>query len=456
MIPSSEYVKENKDRFIEELLRLLKIPSISADPKYKQQCLQTADEVKKALGQAGCQQVEICETPGLPVVFGQIIKDAQLPTVLVYGHYDVQPPDPMDKWETPPFEPTVRDGDIYARGSSDDKGQSYTHLKALEAYQKTDTDFPVNIKFIFEGEEEIGSPSLVPFIEDHKELLGCDMVLISDTAMFAEDTPSITYGLRGLAYMQIEVQGPNRDLHSGVYGGAVDNPANVLSNIIAQLKDDDNVIQIPGFYDDVKELTEEDREAFLKLPFDEEEYKEKLGLKALDGEKGYSTLERTSARPTLDVNGLWSGYQGEGAKTVLPAHAGAKVSMRLVPNQDPKKVAQQFKDYVESLAPDTVEVTVEEHHGGHPAITDLSFYGLQAAADAFEEIYGKEPFFTREGGSIPIVADFQKILGAQSILMGFGLNSDAIHSPNEKFALKDFYRGIHTSAKFFQQLPSHQ
>ncbi|MDZ7683554.1 MAG: dipeptidase [Fodinibius sp.] len=452
----SNYIDAHKEQFKDELFDFLRIPSISTDSDHKNDIKDAAYFLINKLEALDMDRVELFETAGNPVVYGELITNESKPTVLVYGHYDVQPPDPMDKWETAPFEPTVRDGDIYARGSSDDKGQSYTHLKALEAYQKSDTEFPVNIKFIFEGEEEIGSPSLVPFIEDHKELLACDMVLISDTAMFAEDTPSITYGLRGLAYMQVEVQGPNRDLHSGVYGGAVDNPANVLAEIIAQLKDEDGVIQIPGFYDDVVELTEEDREAFLKLPFDEDEYKEKLGLKALDGEKGYSTLERTSARPTLDVNGLWSGYQGEGAKTVLPAEAGAKVSMRLVPDQDPKKVAKLFKDYVESLAPDSVEVTVKEHHGGHPAITDLSFYGLQAAADAFEDVYDKEPFFTREGGSIPIVADFQKILGAQSILMGFGLNSDAIHSPNEKFALKDFYRGIHTSAKFFEQLPSHQ
>lgn len=451
----SEYIDDNKEQFKDELFDFLRIPSISTDSEHKNNVKDAAYFLINKLESLNMDRVELFETEGNPIVYGELITDESKPTVLVYGHYDVQPPDPMDEWETPPFEPTVRDGDIYARGSSDDKGQSYTHLKALEAYQKTDTDFPVNIKFIFEGEEEIGSPSLVPFIEDHKELLSCDMVLISDTAMFAEDTPSITYALRGLAYMQIEVEGPNRDLHSGVYGGAVDNPANVLCNIIAQLKDDDGVIQIPGFYDDVVELSEEEREAYLKLPFDEEEYKEKLGLNALNGEKGYSTLERTSARPTLDVNGLWSGYQGEGAKTVLPAKAGAKVSMRLVPNQEPKKAAKLFKEYVESLAPDTVDITVKEHHGGHPAITDLSFYGLQAAADAFEEIYNKEPFFTREGGSIPIVADFQKVLGAQSILMGFGLNSDAIHSPNEKFALKDFYRGIHTSAKFFEMLPDH-
>jgi acetylornithine deacetylase/succinyl-diaminopimelate desuccinylase-like protein len=451
----SDYIESNKDKFQGELFDLLRIPSISTDSDHKNDIKDAANFLINQLQALDLDRVELFETEGNPIVYGELITDPSKPTVLVYGHYDVQPPDPMDKWETPPFEPTVRNGDIYARGASDDKGQSYTHVKALEAYQKTDTEFPVNIKFIFEGEEEIGSPSLVPFIKEHSDLLACDMVLISDTAMFAEDTPSITYGLRGLAYMQIEVEGPNRDLHSGVYGGAVDNPANVLCKIIAQLKDDDGVIQIPGFYDDVVPLSDKDREAYQELPFDEDDYKQKLGLDALSGEKGYSTLERTSARPTLDVNGLWSGYQGEGAKTVLPAKAGAKVSMRLVPDQDPKKIAKLFKEYIESLAPDTVDITVKEHHGGHPALTDLSFYGLQAAGDAFEEVYGKEPLFTREGGSIPIVADFKKVLGAQSILMGFGLNSDAIHSPNEKFALKDFFRGIHTSAKFFELLPNH-
>lgn len=451
----SDYIDANKEKFKDELFDFLRIPSISTDSSYKDKVKEAANFLLDKLKALDLDKAEIFETDGNPIVYGELITDESKPTVLVYGHYDVQPPDPKDLWDTPPFEPTVRNGDIYARGASDDKGQSFTHVKAVEAYQKSETDFPVNIKFIFEGEEEVGSPSLVPFIKEHKDLLNCDMVLISDTAMFAEDTPSITYGLRGLAYMEIEVQGPNRDLHSGVYGGAVDNPANVLCEIIAQLKNEEGEIQIPGFYDEVIELTEEDREAFKKLPFDEEEYKDKLGLEALKGEQGYSTLERTSARPTLDVNGMWSGYQGEGAKTVLPAEAGAKVSMRLVPDQDPKEIAKLFKEHVESLAPETVTITVTEHHGGHPAITDLSFYGLQAAADAFEEVYEKEPFFTREGGSIPIVADFQKVLGAQSILMGFGLNSDAIHSPNEKFALKDFYRGIHTSANFLNRLPDY-
>jgi acetylornithine deacetylase/succinyl-diaminopimelate desuccinylase-like protein len=455
MASVQDYIESNKEKFKEELFELLRIPSVSTDSSHKDDIQYAASYLKDQLDSMELDRVELFETDGNPIVYGELITDEAKPTVLVYGHYDVQPPDPEDLWDTAPFEPTLRDGDIYARGASDDKGQSFTHLKALEAYRKSGTDFPVNIKFILEGEEEIGSPHLVPFIESHKELLACDMVLISDTAMFAEDTPSITYGLRGLAYMEIEVSGPNRDLHSGVYGGAVENPANVLCEIIAKLKDENGVIQIDDFYEDVAELSDEDREAYQKLPFHEDEYKENLGLKALDGEKGYSTLERASARPTLDVNGLWSGYQGEGAKTVLPAMAGAKVSMRLVPDQDPKTIAKLFKKQVEALAPDTVKVTVTEHHGGHPAITDLSFYGMQAASEAFKEVYNKEPLFSREGGSIPIVADFQKVLGAQSILMGFGLNSDAIHSPNEKFALKDFYRGVQTSAKFFELLPEY-
>lgn len=448
-----EYIESNRGKFKEELFELLRIPSISTDSSHKADVHNAAEFLVDQLESLDLDRVELFKTEGNPIVFGELITDPSKPTVLVYGHYDVQPPDPEELWDTPPFEPTVRNGDIYARGASDDKGQSFTHIKALEAYKQSDTEFPVNIKYLYEGEEEIGSPHLVPFIDEHKELLECDMVLISDTAMFAEDTPSITYGLRGLAYMQVDVTGPNRDLHSGVYGGAVDNPAIVLCNMIAKLKDEDGRIQIPGFYDNVKPLTDEEREAYTKLPFDEEEYKENLELEALNGEKGYGTLERATARPSLDVNGMWSGYQGEGAKTVLPAEAGAKISMRLVPDQDPKEIGKLFTDYIHSIAPDTVEVEVTEHHGGHPSITDLSFYGLKAAAKAFEEVYELEPLFTREGGSIPIVADFQKVLGAQSILMGFGLNSDAIHSPNEKFALKDFYRGIQTSAKFFEVLP---
>lgn len=455
MSDALNYIDSNKDTFKDELFELLRIPSISTDSDRKDDIRRAAEFLQKQLSAQNMDRVELFETDGNPVVYGELTTDESNPTVLVYGHYDVQPPDPLNMWETKPFEPTVRDGKIYARGASDDKGQSFTHLKALESYRQSDGDFPVNIKFIYEGEEEIGSPNLVPFITEHKELLECDMVLISDTAMFAEDTPSITYGLRGLCYMEVQLTGPNRDLHSGVYGGAVDNPANVLSEMIAKLKNDDGVVQIPGFYDNVQELTDEAREAFENLPFDKEEYKDNLGLKALHGEKGYSTLERATGRPSLDVNGLWSGYQGEGAKTVLPSKAGAKISMRLVPEQDPKEIAKKFESYVKSLAPDTVQLTVTEHHGGHPAMTDLNFYGLKAAGDAFEAVYEKEPLFAREGGSIPVVADFKKILGAETILMGFGLNSDAIHSPNEKFALKDFYRGIQTSAKFFELLPAY-
>ncbi len=455
MASVSQYIDSNKEKFKNELLELLRIPSISTSVDHRDDVAATAEYLKEKLETLELDRAEVFKTDGNPIVYGELITNPALPTVLVYGHYDVQPPDPESLWDTPPFEPTIRGGNIYARGASDDKGQSFTHIKALEAYRQTETELPVNIKYILEGEEEIGSPNLVPFIEGHQKLLECDMVLISDTAMFGEDTPSLTYGLRGLAYMEIELTGPNRDLHSGVYGGAVENPDNVLCKIIAQLKDEQGVIQIPGFYDDVKELNREDREAYKKLPFDEEKYKKDLGLRALHGEKGYSALERASARPSLDVNGLWGGYQGEGAKTVLPAKAGAKVSMRLVPDQNPDDISEKFADFVQSIAPETVTIEITRHHGGYPSVTDLSFYGLKAAAHAFEEVFGKEPLFTREGGSIPIVADFQKILGAESILMGLGLNSDAIHSPNEKFALKDFYRGIHTSAKFFELLPQY-
>ncbi|MEX0647206.1 MAG: dipeptidase [Balneolaceae bacterium] len=448
-----KYIEENSKKFEDELFALLKIPSVSTGSKHKEDVKKAADFLIDQLTGIGLDNVTLHDTPGNPIITAEKTPHSGKPTVLVYGHYDVQPSDPDDLWKTPPFKPTVKDGRVYARGSSDDKGQSFTHVKAVEAYMKTGTELPVNVKFIFEGEEEIGSPNLIPFIKQHKELLSCDMVLISDTSMFGEDQPSITYGLRGLAYMEINVTGPDRDLHSGVFGGAVENPANVLSEIIAKLKDEDGVIQIPGFYDDVEPMSDEMRDAYKKLPFDEEEYKQDLQLKAVHGEKGYSTLERASARPTLDVNGLWSGYQGEGAKTVLPAKAGAKVSMRLVSDQDPDKIARLFKDYVHSLAPDTVTVDVISHHGGHPVVIDLDYYGLKAAAKAFGDVYEKEVLFAREGGSIPIVADFKKVLGVNSILMGFGLTKDALHSPNESFSLKDFHRGIQTSARFFELLP---
>lgn len=450
---TQEYIDQNKDKFIEELFQLLRIPSVSTDSSKKGDIKEAAEFLLNQLKGLDLNTVKLFETPGNPIVYAEHCPHDDKPTVLIYGHYDVQPSDPDELWDTPAFEPTVKDGLIYARGASDDKGQAYTHVKALEAYIKTGQELPVNVKIILEGEEEIGSPNLVPFIQDHKDMLKCDMVLISDTAMFAEDQPSITYGLRGLAYMEVEVVGPNRDLHSGVYGGAVENPANVLCEIIAKLKDENGVIQIPGFYDKVVPLTEADHEAFAQLPFDEEKYKKSLNIEALHGEKGYSTLERSAARPTLDVNGIWGGYMKEGAKTVLPSKANAKVSMRLVPDQEPKEIADLFKEHVESIAPDTVKVTVTEHHGGHASVTDLDFYGLKAGAQAFEEIYGTEALFSREGGSIPIVADFKRVLGVESILMGFGLTSNAIHSPNENFAIKDFHRGIKTSAKFLELLP---
>jgi acetylornithine deacetylase/succinyl-diaminopimelate desuccinylase-like protein len=455
MSKTQDYIDQHIDRFLTELFELLRIPSISTDSDKKGEVEKAAHYLINQLEGLELDEVKKFETPGNPIVYAEYCPHEDKPTVLIYGHYDVQPSDPDDLWNSPAFEPTVRDGNIYARGASDDKGQSYTHIKAVEAFRKSGTELPVNVKFILEGEEEIGSPNLIPFIEEHKDMLSCDMVLISDTAMFAEDQPSITYGLRGLAYMEVEVVGPNRDLHSGVYGGAVENPVNVLCEMITKLKDEDGVIQIPGFYDKVKPLSEADREAYKQLPFDEEEYKKSLDIEAVHGEKGYSTLERASARPTLDVNGIWGGYTKEGAKTVLPSKANAKISMRLVPDQDPKEIAELFTKHFQSLAPDTVTVKVSEHHGGYPSVTDLDFYGLKAGAQAFEDIYKEEVLFSREGGSIPIVSDFKRVLDVESILMGFGLTSDAIHSPNEKFAIKDFHRGIKTSARFLEILPEY-
>ena len=454
MIPSSEYVKENKDRFIEELLRLLKIPSISADPKYKQQCLQTADEVKKALGQAGCQQVEICETPGLPVVFGQIIKDAQLPTVLVYGHYDVQPPDPMDLWDSPPFEPKIKntqehpDGAIYARGACDDKGQFYMHVKAIEYLTKTD-QLHCNVKFMIEGEEEVGSENLEHFIRENKEKLANDVILISDTGMIDKDTPTITTGIRGLSYVEVTVKGPDRDLHSGLYGGAVANPINILTKMIASLQDENNKISIPGFYDKVRTLSAEEKKLMERIPFDIDNYKKAIGIKDVHGEKDFSTLERNSIRPTLDVNGIWGGYIGEGAKTVIPSEAHAKISMRLVPDQDWQEITHLFKDHFESIAPASVEVEVKPHHGGQGYVTPVESIEYKAADKAFQETFDKPAVPLRSGGSIPIVSMFEEVFNSKTILMGFGLDSDAIHSPNEHFGIWNFLKGIETIPYFY-------
>jgi acetylornithine deacetylase/succinyl-diaminopimelate desuccinylase-like protein len=448
------YVSENKQRFLDELFELLRFPSVSADPKFKADMLRTAEYVAEKLKIAGADEVEICPTAGYPIVYGEKIIDASLPTVLVYGHYDVQPPDPLDLWKTPPFEPTIRDEKIYARGSCDDKGQFYMHVKAFELMMNTKT-LPCNIKFMIEGEEEVGSSNLGIFVGENKKRLKADVVLISDTSMISLEHPSLETGLRGLSYVEVEVTGPDRDLHSGVYGGAVANPATILAKLIASMHDENNHITIPGFYDDVIELTEKEREMLNKAPYNEAEYKFDLKVDDLWGEKGYTTMERTGTRPTLEVNGIWGGYIGEGAKTVLPSKAFAKISMRLVPNQQSDKVTKLFKDYFESIAPKSVKVKVTPHHGGEPVVTPTDSIAYKAAQRAILESFGKEPIPTRGGGSIPIVALFEKELGIKTVLMGFGLDSDNLHSPNEKFDIANFYKGIETIPlfhKYFAEL----
>jgi acetylornithine deacetylase/succinyl-diaminopimelate desuccinylase-like protein len=437
------YVSENKQRFLDELFELLRFPSVSADPKFKADMLRTAEYVAEKLKIAGADEVEICPTAGYPIVYGEKIIDASLPTVLVYGHYDVQPPDPLDLWKTPPFEPTIRDEKIYARGSCDDKGQFYMHVKAFELMMNTKT-LPCNIKFMIEGEEEVGSSNLGIFVGENKKRLKADVVLISDTSMISLEHPSLETGLRGLSYVEV-----------GVYGGAVANPATILAKLIASMHDENNHITIPGFYDDVIELTEKEREMLNKAPYDEAEYKFDLKVDDLWGEKGYTTMERTGTRPTLEVNGIWGGYIGEGAKTVLPSKAFAKISMRLVPNQQSDKVTKLFKDYFESIAPKSVKVKVTPHHGGEPVVTPTDSIAYKAAQRAILESFGKEPIPTRGGGSIPIVALFEKELGIKTVLMGFGLDSDNLHSPNEKFDIANFYKGIETIPlfhKYFAEL----
>ncbi|SHG71265.1 Acetylornithine deacetylase/Succinyl-diaminopimelate desuccinylase [Salegentibacter echinorum] len=455
MADIKDYIAKNKDRFLSELVDLLKIPSISADSNYKDDMLKTAEAVKKKLLEAGCDSAEICETPGHPVVYGEKIFDKDLPTVLVYGHYDVQPPDPLDLWDSPPFEPVIKEseihpeGAIYARGACDDKGQMFMHVKALE-YMTQNDKLPCNVKFMIEGEEEVGSEHLGWFIERNKEKLANDVILISDTGMIAKDTPSITTGLRGLSYMEVEVTGPNRDLHSGLYGGAVANPINILSELIASLTDENNHITIPGFYDKVEELSKEERKKMAEAPYDEEAYKEKIDIGDVHGEAGYSTLERASIRPTLDVNGMWGGYIGEGAKTVLPAKAYAKISMRLVPNQDWEEISQLFKKHLESIAPKSVKVEVTPHHGGYPYVTPIDTIGYRAASKAYEDTFGKTPIPQRSGGSIPIVSLFEQELKSKIILMGFGFDTDAIHSPNEHFGVWNYLKGIETIPGFYK------
>ncbi|MFD1817394.1 Acetylornithine deacetylase/Succinyl-diaminopimelate desuccinylase [Pseudarcicella hirudinis] len=443
------YIQENKDKFLTELLDLLRIPSVSADSKFKADVRKAAEFICEKLKTAGADSAEICETAGFPIVYGEKIIDAALPTILVYGHYDVQPADPYELWNSPPFEPVVKEEKIYARGSCDDKGQVYMHLKAFEAMMATNT-LPCNVKFMIEGEEEVGSDNLGTFVKSNKEKLQADVILISDTAIIANDIPSIDVGLRGLSYMEVEVTGANRDLHSGVYGGAVANPINVLSKMIASLHDENNHISIPAFYDDVVELSGEEREAMAKTPFNLEEYKKDLDIDEVRGEKGYSTIERASIRPTLDVNGIWGGYIGEGAKTVLPSKAFAKISMRLVPDQQSDKITELFTKHFESIAPEGVKVKVRAHHGGEPYVTPTDSIAYLAAEKAMEESFGKKPVPTRGGGSIPIVALFEKELGLKTVLMGFGLDTDAIHSPNEHFGLFNFYKGIETIPLFFK------
>ncbi len=442
-----DYQQQHQDRFLNELLDLLRIPSISADSQYKGDVARCADAVKASLLQAGCTHAEICPTDGHPIVYGEIIIDPAKPTVLVYGHYDVQPADPLDLWHSGPFEPVIKDGKIFARGACDDKGQMFMHVKALEVMAKTNT-LPCNVKLMIEGEEEVGSSNLGMFLENNKEKLKADIVLVSDTSMISMEHPSLETGLRGLAYMEVEVTGPNRDLHSGVYGGAVANPINILCKMIASLHDENNHITIPAFYDKVENLSDADRTALNNAPFDLNEYKNELGVADVWGEKGYTTLERTGTRPTLDVNGIWGGYTGEGAKTVLPSKAFAKISMRLVPHQSSDEIAAIFQQHFEGIAPASVQVKVTAHHGGEPVVTPTDSKAYQAASKAIQTTFGKDPIPTRGGGSIPIIALFERVLGLKTVLMGFGLDNDNIHSPNEKYDVANYFKGIETIPYF--------
>lgn len=448
-----QYIEENKDRFLEELFELIRIPSISSINDHKPDMQRCAEAIRDRLLASGADKAEVMPSDGNPVVYGEKIIDKDKPTVLVYAHYDVMPADPLELWNSKPFEPEIRDGKIWARGADDDKGQGFMHIKAFEFMVRTE-QLPCNVKFMIEGEEEIGSPSLGKFCEKHRELLDADVILVSDTSMLGPDKPSITTGLRGIAYMEVEVTGPNKDLHSGLFGGAVDNPANVLCRLIASLRDSDNKITIPGFYDDVIEASQKERKEMGKAPFDLEEYKEALDLKEVDGENGYTTMERTGIRPSLDVNGIWSGYTGEGAKTVLPSKAHAKISMRLVPNQNHHAIAELFTKHFEKIAPESVTVKVKTLHGGQGYVSPIESTEYQAASKAMETTYKKTVIPVRSGGSIPIISTFEDKLGIKSILMGFGLGSDAIHSPNENYPLEQFFKGIETIPYFYKYYAS--
>ncbi|PIE51057.1 MAG: peptidase dimerization domain protein [Flavobacteriales bacterium] len=450
-----DYIQENKQRFLDELFEILKIPSISADPDYAGEVVKCAEVCAEHLKNAGADNVEVCPTKGYPIVYGDKIIDEKLPTVLVYGHYDVQPADPLELWNKPPFEPYIKkteihpEGAIFARGSADDKGQFFMHLKAFEAMMKTDA-LPCNVKFIIEGEEEVGSVSLGDFVNENKDKLSCDCILISDTSLYSMEQPTVTTGLRGLSYVEVEVEGPNRDLHSGLYGGAVPNPIHTLSRMVAKLIDENGHITIDGFYDNVEVVSDDDRAKMNKLKDNPEEFKNSIGLSGVEGEKGYTTLERTSIRPTLDCNGLWGGYTGEGAKTVIPSKAYAKISMRLVPYQTPEEITEKFTKYFKKIAPDNVKVKVTPHHGGLPYVLQSDTKEFLAAQKAMETAFGKEVLPFRSGGSIPITAMFEQVLEAKCVLMGFGLGSDAIHSPNEHYGVSNFFKGIESIPLFFE------
>jgi len=449
MTESKKYIENNREKFLNELIDLLKIPSVSTDKSYKNDVWKAAEFLKQKLAEAGADHTEVCETGGYPIVYGDKIIDPNLPTVLVYGHYDVQPADPLDLWDSPPFEPVIKDDKIIARGAADDKGQMYMHVKAFETMMKTN-NLSCNVKFMIEGEEEVGSDSLGPFLEANKEKLKADVVLVSDTAMISNQDPSITMGLRGLSYVEVEVTGPNRDLHSGIYGGAVANPINILAKMIASLTDDQNRITVEGFYDNVVNLSEDERKKLNMAPFNLDDYKADLEIDDVHGEEGYTTIERTSIRPTLDVNGIWGGYTEPGAKTVLPSKAYAKISMRLVPNQSSAEITEKFKKHFEKIAPDCVKVKVTPHHGGEPVVTPTDSVAYKAASMAMEKAFGKQPIPVRGGGSIPIVALFEETLGLKTILMGFGLDSNKIHSPNENYGLFNYYKGIETIPYFYK------
>jgi acetylornithine deacetylase/succinyl-diaminopimelate desuccinylase-like protein len=445
----NEYIEKNKDRFLEELFGLISIPSVSSKSENKPDMLRAAEYLKEALIEAGADNAEIIPTDGHPVVYADKMTDPSLPVVLVYGHYDVQPAEPYDLWKSPPFEPEIRDGKIWGRGADDDKGQLFMHVKAFE-YMVRNNSLPCNVKFMIEGEEEIGSPNLGKFCIANRDKLKCDVILVSDTSMLDQDVPSITTGLRGLSYLEVEVTGPSRDLHSGLYGGAVANPVNMLAKMIASLTDEKNRVTIPGFYDEVIEVSKQEREEMAKAPFDIDRYKNEIDIDELSGEEGFTTMERTGIRPSLDVNGIWGGYTGEGAKTILPSKAFAKISMRLVPNQNSKKVDRLFADHFMSIAPPGVRVAVRSLHGGEGYVSPVDHPAYHAASRAYEDTFGKKPIPVRSGGSIPIISLFEKELGVKSILMGFGLESDAIHSPNESFPLWNFYKGIETIPLFYK------